>query len=136
VLQIEGGKVGRIFVSHRRVDAAAARQLAAELQLAGHDVWFDEWAIGLGDSIVGRMNEGLAAAEYLVLCCSPGGVTAAWISREWLSALSRQLDGQGIKVLPVLLSGGAPPPILADVKYADLSADWSGGMAELLRAMR
>jgi hypothetical protein len=128
--------VAHVFVSHRGVDAHTAGRLAGELRAAGHEVWFDEWAIRLGDSIVGRIDEGLALAAYLVLCCSPSGVHAPWISREWLSALQRQLDGHGIRVLPVLFTGGMAPPILADVKYADLGADWSQGMAQLLRAIR
>jgi hypothetical protein len=130
-----GRHLANVFVSHRRVDARAAECLAVELRGAGHDVWFDEWAIGLGDSIVGCIEEGLALAAYLVLCCSSSGVNAPWISREWMSALYRQLEGHGIKLLPVLL-GGAPPAILADVKFADLGADWSSGVAELLRAIQ
>ena len=125
-----------VFISHQRTDTVLAERLAKGVKAAGHDVWFDEWAIGLGDSVVGRINEGLAAASYVVLCCSVGGVTAPWISREWLSALARQLDGHGVKLLPVLLPGGDPPAILADVKYADLAADWRTGMTQLLRALR
>lgn len=33
--------------------------LLNNLRLADHQVWLDEWDIGFGDSIVGRMNEGL-----------------------------------------------------------------------------
>ena len=58
------------------------------------------------------------------------------MGREWMSALARQLNGHGIKLLPVLLTGGEPPAILADVKYADLVKNWSRGIAELLRATR
>jgi TIR domain-containing protein len=128
--------VARVFISYRRSDLAVAADLAAELRSAGHEVWFDDWEIGLGDSIVGRMNEGLAAVAYLVLCCSSSGVSAPWISREWMSALASQLNGHGVKVLPVVLPGGAPPAILADIKYADLSTDRASGVNELLRAIR
>ena len=128
--------MARVFVSHRRTDAIMAERLAAELRAAGHSVWFDEWEIVPGDSIVGRINEGLASATYLVLCCSPAGVTSPWIAQEWQSTLARQLDGQGIKVLPARLPGGGAPAILADVKYADLATDWASGVSELLRAIR
>ena len=38
---------------------------------------------------------------------------------------------------PIALStGGEPPAMLADLKYADLVRDWSAGVAELLRAIR
>ena len=64
------------------------------------------------------------------------GVLAPWMSREWMSALARQLDGHAVKLLPVRLSGGEPPAILADIKYADLVKDWDGGVRALLRAIR
>lgn len=113
-----------------------AERLAGEVRAAGHDVWFDEWAVEPGDSILGRINEGLERCSYLILCCSPDGVASPWISREWLSALARQLDGHGIKVLPAVLSGGSPPAILADLKYADLATNWWTGVSDLLRAIR
>ncbi len=73
-----------VFVSHRKCDAVAAEQLAAELRLAGHKVWFDEWEIAPGDSIVGRMNEGLGDASYLILCLSPAGVDSpSYTFLEW-----------------------------------------------------
>ena len=128
--------MAKVFVSHRRADAVTAERLAADLRLAGHSVWFDEWEIVPGDSIVDRMNQGLTSASYLVLCCSTAGVTSPWIAREWLSALARQLDGHGIKILPARLPGGALPPILADIKYADLATDWTTGLAELLQVIR
>ncbi len=129
--------MANVFVSHRRSDTAEAERLATELRNAGHQVWFDEWNIGLGDSIVQRMNEGLTGATYVVLCYSGAGVDAPWIGREWMSALARQLEGRGVKILPVLLTGGGESPaILADLRYADLVKDWNKGVAELLRAVR
>ncbi|MEV8437508.1 toll/interleukin-1 receptor domain-containing protein [Actinosynnema sp. NPDC051121] len=125
-----------VFVSHRLVDAPVAERLAVELRNRGHRVWLDDWAIGLGDSIVAKMDEGLAASAYLVLCYSAAGTDSPWASREWMSALARQLDGAGVRVLPVRLTGGTPPAILADVKYADLTADWAGGVAALCAAIR
>ena len=128
--------MANVFISHRRSDVQQAEQLANEIRDAGHQVWLDEWNISLGDSIVERMNEGLEDATYVVVCYSSSGVMSPWMSREWMSALARQLNGYGVKILPVLLTGGEPPAILADLKYADLVRDWSQGVSELLRAMR
>jgi TIR domain len=127
--------MAQVFVSHRTVDSILAERLAREIEQAGHSVWFDEWTIGIGDSIVARVEEGLEGIGYLVLCYSAAGMSD-WVNREWMSALARQLSGHGIKVLPVLLSGGKPPAILADIKYADLVADWKTGVQALLRAIR
>ncbi|WP_224362882.1 toll/interleukin-1 receptor domain-containing protein [Hyalangium versicolor] len=52
------------------------------------------------------------------------------------STLARQLSGHSVKLLPVILTGGTPPAILADYRYADLGKDWNKGVAELLRAIQ
>ncbi|MGH9752144.1 MAG: toll/interleukin-1 receptor domain-containing protein [Blastocatellia bacterium] len=48
--------MANIFISHRKSDDKPAELLANEIRDAGHVVWFDEWNISLGDSIVGRAN--------------------------------------------------------------------------------
>jgi hypothetical protein len=128
--------MANVFISHRGSDTPVAKRLAAEIRAAGHAVWFDQWEIDLGDSIVEQMERGLNGATYVVVCYSDQGVSAPWMGREWMSALARQLDGRGVKLLPVRLTGGEPPALLADIKYADLVKDWSGGVAQLLRAIR
>jgi hypothetical protein len=125
-----------VFVSHRSSDASAARRLAEALQRAGHNVWLDEWAIDIGDSLVQRMEQGLQGAAYLVLCYSDAGVMSPWISREWMSTLARQLEGHDVRILPVILSGNSIPAILADIYAADLRADWDEGLRLLLRSIK
>ena len=125
-----------VFISHRSTDTALAEQLATDIRAAGHAVWFDEWEIGVGDSIVAEINKGLTGTAYLVLCLSASGVDTPWISREWMSALHRQMEGAGIKLLPVDFGGGALPAIQADIKHTDLTKDWAGGLQNLLKAIR
>jgi hypothetical protein len=124
-----------VFISYRHSDAQEAEQLAKEIRDAGHQVWFDEWKIDVGDSIVELIDEGLEGTTYLVLCYSESGMSP-WVNREWMSVLARQLSSCGVKVLPVLLTGGQPPAILADIKYANLVKDWSKGVSDLLRAIK
>jgi len=125
-----------VFISHRQADAAEAKRLAEDIARDGHDVWLDEWKIDVGDSIVGKIEQGLKESTYLVLCCSSAGVMSPWMSREWMSALARQLEGRGGKVLPVMLTGDEIPAILADIKSADLRTDWDAGLVQLLKAIK
>ena len=125
-----------VFMSHRRSDALEAEALANDIRSAGHQVWLDDWEIGLGDSIVAKMNEGLEGAAYLVLCYSKAGSEAPWMGREWQSALARQLNGSAVKILPVILTGGSPPAILADIQYVDLTKNRPAAIASLLQAIR
>jgi len=124
-----------VFISHRGEDIDTVERLAAQLRQAGFEVWLDKWNISVGDSIIERINAGLENARYLILCYSEAEVLSPWMSREWMAALAQQLNGYEVKVLPVRLSGGKPPAIMADIKYADLVKDWNKGMADLLSAM-
>jgi hypothetical protein len=126
--------MARVFVSHRSADAKAALRLANDIRKSGHDVWLDEWEIQIGDSLVARIEAGLGGAGFLVLCYSDAGVHSDWMSREWMSALARQLNGSSIRILPARI-GGTPPAILADIKYADLVKDWDMGVRQLCAAL-
>jgi TIR domain len=128
--------MANVFISHRKKDDAPAEKLAAAIRAAGHQVWFDEWEIGIGDSVVEKMNEGLEGSAYLILGYSDVGVGTPWISREWYSALARQMNGVGVKILPAVLTGGGSSAILADIKYANLTKDWDDGVRQLLKAIR
>jgi hypothetical protein len=130
-----GGAMANVFISHRGADQSAAERLATELSQRGHAVWLDTWKIKLGDSIIERIDSGLSAASYLVLCCSATPSASAWMDREWMSVLSRQLEGADVRVLPVRLTGGEVPVILADVKYADLSEHWQKGVDAICKAL-
>jgi hypothetical protein len=50
--------------------------------------------------------------------------------------MMRQLEGQGVLVLPALLDDYEIPPLLADVKYADFRDSFDIGYKDLLSATR
>jgi len=127
--------VANVFLSHRGADKVPAERLAEALRDDGHTVWLDTWRIQVGDSIIGKMNEGLAGATFLILCLSSDTSEAPWMDREWMAALASQLEGADMRVLPAKLTGGVLPAILRDVKYADLVKDWQVGVDALCKAL-
>ena len=58
------------FVSYNKSDKGVARSIGAHMSLVGIDVWFDEWEVQAGDSIPGKLNEGLANFDAFVLVWS------------------------------------------------------------------
>ena len=127
--------MAKVFVSYRSEDVDAARQLAVAVQARGHEVWFDEWEIKIGDSIIGKIDSGTEAIDFLILCYSGAGVHSPWMGREWMSTLARQLKGANVKILPVRFPGAEPPALLTDIKYIDLSVDWTSGIDQLCAAL-
>lgn len=56
-----------LFLSHSSVDKPFVEKLAFDLDGVGVDVWFDKWAINVGDSLTWRIEEGIKDNEYLGL---------------------------------------------------------------------
>lgn len=127
--------MAKVFISYRNADSVSAVRLAQDVKDAGHLVWIGEWDVQVGDSITEFMNDGLSGSVYVVVCYSADGILSPWMGREWQSALAQQLNGKPVKILPVRLTGGEPPAILADMKYVDLVQDWSSGVRALLRVI-
>jgi hypothetical protein len=128
--------MAKVFISHRGADTQEAEKLAQRLRgEGGHEVRFDAWDLEIGDSIVGWMEGALAASRFVVVCYSSHGVDAPWMSREWQSALAQQLNGAGIVILPVWLTGRDGPVLLADVKAADWMGDADAAVKALCRAI-
>ncbi len=91
-----------IFISHATEDKEAiARPLANELQRRGYSVWFDEFALRLGDSLRREIDRGLAISRFGVVILSPTFFAKEWPQRELdaLTALETQRGER--RILPI-----------------------------------
>ena len=119
------------FICHASEDKPAARNLATAMTKFGAEVWFDEWEIRVGDSIVQKIGDALGAVSHLIVLLSQNSVSKPWVQKELSSALMRQLSEKSITVLPLRLDDCSIPPILADVKYADARPGMEQALAEI-----
>ncbi|WP_395744203.1 toll/interleukin-1 receptor domain-containing protein [Prosthecobacter sp.] len=71
-----------VFLSHSAKDKEVVRQLAERLRADGLKVWFDEWVIKPGDSILAKIEEGQELSRVLVLCMSAHACGADWAQLE------------------------------------------------------
>ena len=108
-----------VFICHASEDKPAARELALAMKTIGAEVWFDEWEIKVGQSIVQKINDALGKVSHLIVILSHNSINKPWVKKEFSSALMRQLSQDSITVLPLLIDNCSIPPILADIKYAD-----------------
>lgn len=124
--------MSRVFISYSHEDTATADAIAAQLAQIGLGVWIDKAEVRPSDSFLAKMNEGLAAASYLVLLVSLSSSQSHWVRREWMAALA----SKGTVVLPALLPGGEMPPLLRDIVYLDFRSGSEVGLKQLAEFFR
>ncbi|MGH8884185.1 MAG: toll/interleukin-1 receptor domain-containing protein [Egibacteraceae bacterium] len=126
-----------IFLSHSAVDADMADRIAMGLRALKYPVWYAEWAIKAGESIVEKINDALAQNDTLLVLLSHESVSSAWVRHEFTVALMDQLSGQDVTVIPILVESCPIPAILRTIKYVDMRADrFEQGFIKLLEALR
>ncbi|MCL5772673.1 MAG: toll/interleukin-1 receptor domain-containing protein [Actinobacteria bacterium] len=94
--------------------------------------WFDEADIKWGDSLTGKVNEGLRISKYVLVVLSPNFILKPWPEREFYAALNMESSSGEVKVLPLLVGSEKEKkeileryPLINDKKYLpwDLSID-------------
>ena len=123
----------RVFLSYNKANVVVARSVGAHLSLAGVEVWFDEWEIKAGDSILGRLNEGLRGFDAFLLLWSAQASRSAWVGQELNSAIMRALNDttNRTRVIPCRLDITPLPPLVEDRQAVDFS-DRQRGIGTLL----
>lgn len=106
----------RIFLSHNKGDKDSARALGAALVLSGADVWFDEWEIKAGDSIPGKLNEGLKDFDVFLLLWSKKSSKSNWVCRELESAIHHVIEAAKGSVVPCFLDDTPLPALLIEFR--------------------
>ena len=89
-----------VFISHATEDKDFAGPLAHGLRSAGLRVWFDEFELGLGDSLNEKINYGLSRSRYGVVVISPTFFRKHWTQLEMNGFVARQTAGERV-ILPI-----------------------------------
>jgi len=100
------------FLSYNKADREIARRLGVQLILAGADLWFDQWEIRAGDSIPGKLNEGLTTFDTFVLLWSQHAEKSGWVRAELEAAIQRGINNPHIRIIPVRLDVSEMPALL------------------------
>lgn len=127
-----------VFVSHATEDNDRfARQFAERLRENGCRVWFDEWELLPGDSLVDKVfEEGLKDADAMVVVLSANSIDKPWVREEINAGFVRRVEGNS-KLIPVILDDVAVPEVLKStvwVKIADLN-NYEEELDRILRAI-
>lgn len=102
-----------VFLSHAGEDNERfARDFAERLQNKGFRVWFDEWELLPGDSLVDKVfEEGLKEAEAMIVILSTNSVNKQWVRDELNAGFVKRLEGK-CKLIPVIIDNVEAPEAL------------------------
>jgi hypothetical protein len=130
-----------VFISHASEDKAdVARPLADLLVDRELDVWYDEFALTVGDSLRRSIDRGLASSRFGVIVLSPDFFRKEWTQAELDGLVAKQRASGGKVLLPIwhritkdeVLSHS---PTLADLKALSTSVMTLGEMADEIAAV-
>lgn len=127
----------KVFLSHNHADKAFVRRLATDLVQAGADIWIDEVEMKVGDSLIGKISSGITGSDFVAVVLSKSSVTSPWVTQELEIALTMQIGGSPLRVLPLRLDEAPLPPFLVGKMYSDFSdeAGYRDGLRSVARAV-
>lgn len=124
-----------VFISHSSADKTAVRHIAGELALLGITVWIDEAEIDVGESLIAKISGAIEHTDFVAAIISHNSVSSGWVLKELNLAMTKEIEGRRVVVLPVLIDDCVIPFFLRDKLYADLRTNFSEGIARLAKAV-
>jgi hypothetical protein len=120
-----------VFISYAASDRVFAQRLAQDIAQLGHRVWFDLWELAVGESLVQRIGEGLAQADYLLVVLSPQSAQSTWMEREVEVLTSIEITERRTIILPLVIAECVVPIVLRHKRFADFRLGYELGFAHL-----
>ncbi len=122
----------KFFLSHSSKDKQFVARLANDLRLHQIEVWYDDWELSWGDSILEKIQKGITESEFIVVILSPDSVNSKWVKEELNAALIIELERQSVFILPILYKDCEIPAFLRDKKYIDFRGDYEVAFHQVL----
>lgn len=110
-----------VFLSHSWGDKPFVRAFAERLVQVGVNVWLDEAEIAIGDSLVKKISEGIEQVDYVAAIISKKSVSSGWVQKELSLAMTKEIQGRHVVVLPVVIERCELPAYLRDKLFADFT---------------
>jgi len=123
----------RAFISYSHDDYEFVRQLAEALNRNGVPLFFDQWDIRPGVSIIKKIfDEGLAKSDFFFVVLSKTSVGSSWVKDELDVATVRRIGGL-TRVVPILKEDCEIPWSLRALRWLDMRDDFEAGVRELTK---
>lgn len=128
----------QLFISHASEDKPSFVRPLAEALKVHFKIWYDEYELTMGDSLLGKINTGLASCDYGVVVLSPAFFQKKWPkaeldglfaleqgSRKVILPIWKDIDEKGVANFSPILAGRLAVPasdgidrVVAEIKRA------------------
>lgn len=128
----------RIFLSHKWEDKPIVEPVALRLrEIFGEgEVFYDSWSIQPGDGIIEKMDQGLAAPEYVFFFVSKLSLASGLVKLEWQNALLKASKGK-TRLIPVRIDDVVMPDVLLQSLYIDVySVGIEAGLNQIVNVVQ
>jgi TIR domain len=98
----------KVFISYARKDEALAEKVAAALEEAGLDAWYDKREIMPGDNWAEKIAKGLKESDAMVVLLTPNSLESDLVRRDIDFALSENAYNK--RLIPVIVGEEAELP--------------------------
>jgi len=130
-----------VFICHATEDKDIfVRKLAGELAEKGIRVWYDEFALTVGDSLRESIDKGILKSRFGIVVLSPSFFNKNWPQRELNALTARDSRNQKV-ILPIWLNVDRAvvyqhSPLLADIYAARAEEGIEKVVNELMRVFK
>lgn len=126
-----------IFISYAGADFTEyINPLVTRFRASRLSVWMDRTEITWGDTIVGRVNDGLRSSRFVLVCLSRNFLARSWPETELNAVLNIQSSDGRERTLPLILNSRSEVfrryPLLAGLVTRDYDAGVDALTTELL----
>lgn len=127
-----------VFICHASEDKDDfVRPLAEQLQAQHIDVWYDEFSLSIGDSLMDKIDEGLESCRFGIVVLSPNFFKKPWAKRELRGLNSREMVEKKNLILPIWHRVSIDDVMAFSSPLADKKAvSSSDGINAVIRALK
>jgi hypothetical protein len=133
-------KSWEVFICHASDDKEnIVEPLYRHLESVGIRCWYDRGEVLWGDSIVGKINEGLRSSRFVIVVVSTTLLQKTWATKEMNAALGWEIDSGTTRVLPLIV--GTDEEVRDITNHLVIQRDkryvrWSGNPQEIEKELR
>lgn len=110
-----------VFISHNSKDKPFVRKLASSLRTHNIRCWVDEAEIRFGESLVQKISDAISKIDLVIAVISNNSVYSNWVRQELDWAMTKEIRGNRIIVIPIIIEKCDIPFFLANKLYADFT---------------